>query len=370
MGMKSFGYDLMSRCYTFVRAWFAPQASRVTANLNQIVKKILLTLACSLAGFLTQSSSAAAIAVDADLPGFVPTAAPLTGNLTVGGDGLTPLVERLFTLYRAAHPGVTCTNVQIDDHGELAQLTDGNVLVVGSRVTPTDQEVDAYYAKAEDAPLVIPAGKCNYNVKTGALNALGIAVPQDNPITSLTRGQVDAIFSRSVHGEFPSSITVWGQLGVTGKLAQEPINTYGYSLGSTRTTAFSRQALHNGTLRRGQTAVSAKKLISTFIAADPNGIGYFDTSLPAPGIKVLPISDDSGGEAAAPTVANIQANKYLYYRGNYFFAKAATEDVPMNPLAKEFIRLVLSKEGQVAASEVGIVPLGAREAKALLLLIP
>jgi hypothetical protein len=42
----------------------------------------------------------------------------------------------------------------------------------------------------------------------------------------------------------------------------------------------------------------------------------------------------------------------------------------MNPLAKEFLRLVLSKEGQAAASEVGIVPLSAGETKAMLLLMP
>lgn len=333
------------------------------------MNKISLVLACALSLGFCVSAQPAAIAVDPSVPAFVPAPETLTGTLTVGADGLTPLVTRLFELYRAAHPGVTCTSVAIDDHGELVQLLEGNVLIVASRVPPTDREIDAYYAKTNDAPLVVPAGKCNYDTKSGALNALGICVPKDNPLTSLTRGQVDAIFSRNVHGSYPASITFWGQLGVTGKLAKEPINPYGFSLLSTRTAAFVRQALFGGSLRKEFTPVTNKKLISLFVASDPAGIGFFDTSLGVPGVKVLSISDDAGGEPAAPTLANIQASKYPYYRGNYFYAKAATEDVPMNPLAKEFLRLALSKEGQAAAAEVGIVPLGASEDKAMLDLI-
>jgi len=80
-------------------------------------------------------------------------------------------------------------------------------------------------------------------------------------------------------------------------------------------------------------------------------------------VKVVALADKEGGEYSRGTAEDVSAGRYPYNRYVYFYVRRLPGQ-PVDPFVKEYLRLVLSKEGQqmVAGEANGYVPLNAREA--------
>jgi len=91
---------------------------------------------------------------------------------------------------------------------------------------------------AELAPFVAKFGykPFEYPVAGGSVAALAftdamtVMVHPSNPLAYLSFAQFDAIYSTTRNRGYPDDITTWGQLGVTGILADKPIKLIGVEI--------------------------------------------------------------------------------------------------------------------------------------------
>ncbi len=220
----------------------------------------------------------------------------------------------------------------------------------------------------------VPTG---FSVLTGSYDVIGwqntfaIIVNSANPVTQITMQQLDGIFGSQRaggwvrakwHPEFArgadGDIRTWGRLGLGGKWANQTIDTFGYSLRYQTATEFSDKLLKssdkwNGNLLAfgnfvrpdGTTYLEADQVVD-HVKSDPNGIGYvrYHEDLPA-GVKVLPVARTIQGPYVPLTIETEQDRSYPLW-GDQGFWVSAKPGKPLDPKICEFIRFVLSRNGQ------------------------
>jgi phosphate transport system substrate-binding protein len=196
-----------------------------------------------------------------------------------------------------------------------------------------------------------------------------IAVNLSNPITSISLDQLDAIFS-TTRRRGHADITTWGQLGLAGDWAPRPITLYGIKSGEGQplimgnTAFFVDRVMRGGEFKDGvQRFGNVGKqrswdLEAAAIASDPGGIGPV-TFGSAKDVKLVPISERSGGEAFVGSREEVAAQQYPLSRGVYAFVNRAPHQ-PLAPAVREFLNFLLSREGQqTVASTNDFLPLPA-----------
>ena len=234
-----------------------------------------------------------------------------------------------------------------------------------------------------------------FSVFTGSYNVVGwqnnlvIVVHKDNPITKITMKQLDGIFGSARdggwvgttwHPEFSrgpeGDIRTWGQLGLSGDWADKRINVYGYSLRYATALEFSQKVLQasdkwNGDLRAygnyrrpdGTTYLEADQIID-HLRKDPSGIGYvrFHEGFP-PDIKILAVARSDEGPYVEYSIESLQNRTYPLW-GDQSFWVSVKPGTKMDPKVKEFLRFILSQEGQELVQRDGkYLPLTAEAAR-------
>jgi len=99
------------------------------------------------------------------------------------------------------------------------------------------------------------------------------------------------------------------------------------------------------------------------IAADPYAIGYSGVAYLDAGVKVLPLVAESGDAPQAPTYENVALATYPLSRLTYLNV-AKQPGKPLPPALEEFVRFILSREGQqVVLEHARYIPLRAGQAQ-------
>lgn len=193
-----------------------------------------------------------------------------------------------------------------------------------------------------------------------ALDAVAVYVNRENPAEGLTMEQLDAMFGRDRKRGFPEEITTWGQLGLKGEWAQQPIHRYGRDQRSGTRTFFAQEALLGGELRADirEEVGAASEILA--IARDVLGIGYASIEYQASMVRVLPLAEKAGQPFVAPTAESVAHGTYPLSRPLYLYAKI---DPTAEPEAEvlEFLRFVNSRQGQDMVIKAGVYPLPARQ---------
>jgi phosphate transport system substrate-binding protein len=265
-------------------------------------------------------------------------------------------------------------------------------LGIGRKITFAEQELFERYTDRSPVEIEIATG--SYDVP-GWQPGYGVVVQKDNPLTKITMEQLDGVFGAERAGGWDGTswrpnwargpernIRTWGQLGLTGEWADKPINVYGLTLRYHQATEISDRVLKasdkwNEHLKIYANFVSkAGKLergMNEDLAADKYGIGIVaapTTNLTGgasqPTQKVLAVAAKDGGPYIAYTLDTLQNRTYPLY--DRIFAYADREQgKPMNPAVLEFLRFVLSQEGQAEVMRDGkYLPLTAEVANAQL----
>ncbi len=112
-------------------------------------------------------------------------------------------------------------------------------------------------------------------------------------------------------------------------------------------------AVHEGTIT--ETAAA--------IARDANAIGFGGFEEGGPGIKALAVAREEGGTYYEGTAANASSGRYPLTRYMYIRLNRKPGE-PVPAYIKEFLRYILSREGQEPILYSGYFPLSAVEAKA------
>jgi len=265
-------------------------------------------------------------------------------------------------------------------------------LGIGRKITFPEQELFERYT--DRSPIEIEIATGSYDVP-GWQPGYGVVVQKDNPITHITMEQLDGVFGAERAGGWDGTswrpnwargpeknIRTWGQLGLTGEWADKPINVYGLTLRYHQATEISDRVLKasdkwNERLKIYANFVSKagrlERGMNEDLAADKYGIGIVaapTTNLTGgasqPTQKVLSVAAKDGGPYIPYTLDTLQNRTYPLY--DRIFAYTDREQgKPMNPAVLEFLRFVLSQEGQAEVMRDGkYLPLNAEVANAQL----
>ncbi len=306
-------------------------------------------------------------ALDSALPGYQPRKEKLTGTFKGGAsDVLTVLVQKWIEKFKTFHPEVDLS-ISPPYAGSLGavELVKENLdfVFVSRELKPDD--IRDFRAKFGYDPLSVPVSGGSYR-HFGALDAIGFFVHKDNPIEKLTFDQIDALYSSTRHrGGKP--IRKWGDLGLAGEWADKPIKVYGIKPWN-GFEEFVRQRVLSLGAKRGEWRddIAFEKVVFPMakrVADDRYGIGYSGLAYIDQGVRMLPLVASAGDAPQAPTYENVALATYPLSRLTYFNANKPMGK-PLNPALAEFLRFVLSREGQQVVLDHAIyIPLRSNQAQ-------
>ncbi len=288
------------------------------------------------------------IKVDAALPDYQKVTG-VAGNLSsVGSDTLNNLMTFWAEGFRKKYPNV---NIQIEGKGSSTAppaLIEGTAQIGPMSRAMKKDEIEAFEKKYGFKPTVIGV----------ALDSLAVYVNKDNPVTALSLQEVDAIFSRTRKGGSPREIITWGEAGLKGVWAPQPISLYGRNSASGTYGYFKEKALFKGDFKDTVKEQPGSASVVLSVTEDKAGIGYSGIGYKTSGVKAIALSKAPGGTAYEPTYENVLEKKYPLGRMLYLYVVKKPNE-PLPPLLREFITYVLSKEGQEVVVKDGYLPLPA-----------
>ncbi|BBT19511.1 phosphate ABC transporter substrate-binding protein PstS [Metapseudomonas otitidis] len=313
------------------------------------LKRLMAALTFVAAGVATASAVAA---VDPSIPSYTKTTG-VSGNLSsVGSDTLANLMTLWAEAYKREYPNV---NIQIQAAGSSTAppaLTEGTANLGPMSRKMKDVELQAFEQKYGYKPTAVPV----------AVDALAIFVHKDNPIKGLTMQQVDAIFSANRLCGGKSNIKTWGELGVTGDLADKPIQLFGRNSVSGTYGYFKEEALCKGDFKANVNEQPGSASVVQSISQSLNGIGYSGIGYKTSSVKTVALAKKEGGEFIEDNEQNALNGSYPLSRFLYVYVNKAPNK-PLAPLEAEFIKLVLSQQGQQIVVKDGYIPLPAKVAE-------
>lgn len=306
--------------------------------------------------------------LDPALPAYQPAARKLSGQLSGGSsDVLVDLVGRWIARFREYHPDA---DIRIEPPyagslGTKELIRDSVDFVFVSReLKPED--LAEFSERFGYAPTSIAISGGSYR-HYGFLDALGFFVHPDNPIDKLDFDQIDAIFSRTRH-RGGSAITRWGQLGLSGEWADKPIHAHGIAPWN-GFEEFVRQRVLNHAGGRGEwrDGLALEKVVFPLagnVASDRYALGYSGLAYIDAPVKVLPLRATKNGDYVAPSYEAVATARYPLSRLVYFNFNRKP-GVAADALTEEFLRFILSREGQRVVLDQGIfLPLRATQVDA------
>ena len=283
------------------------------------------------------------VKVDAAIGGYQKTSG-VSGNVTsVGSDTMNNLMTLWAETFKGMYPNV---RVQIEGKGSStapAALIAGTAQFGPMSRAMRATEVDQFERKYGYKPTQI---RTSYD-------ALAVYVNKDNPIEKLSLAQVDAAFSKTRRRGGKNAAT-WGDLGLTGDWAGRPISLYGRNSASGTYGFFKEHALGNGDYKDQVKEQPGSASVVQGVTEDRFGIGYSGIGYRTSGVKVVPLAETTA--VSDGNYADVVAGKYPLNRFLFIYINRAPGK-PLDPLVREFIKFVLSKEGQEVVVKDGYLPL-------------
>jgi phosphate transport system substrate-binding protein len=326
-----------------------------------------------------------AFAQQADLSELAPyrpqqTVSGVIRNFGFGFGGLLKVWEDGF---RKIHPGIS-----FDDHlptsdAAFPALVTGVTDLAPDGGEPAITETLSFFETYGYHATDVTVASGTYDVE-GKSPGIVVFVHPENPLSHLSLNQLDGIFGAERTGGLrgfkwslkdgrgaEQNIRTWGQLGLTGDWADKPIQTYGHAPSGT-SRFFQSKVLHNGDkwnpnyreyVETGSKMISdddhaqaggIRHMLADELANDKYGIAW--TIMPqaskVPELKPLALAAEDGGPYITPSKQSFQRRSYPLVRSLYIYLNRAP-GVAVDPKLKEFLRYVLSRDGQQAVTQNG-----------------
>ena len=244
----------------------------------------------------------------------------IKGSDTLGAKLVPTLAEE----YKAGHPGVSFEIAAEGSTTGIAAITDGTAQIGMSSRRAKPTEMSAAQAKGISMkPTIV------------AYDGIAVVLNANNPVTTLTKRQVEQIFA--------GDITDWSAVGGT----PGAISIYTRNTSSGTYSDFKDLAMKKRDYAGSSQKMAGNEQIVAEVAKNPSGIGYCGLAyMNEPGVKVASI------EGAVPSKASVLAKKYPYARPTFYY----TNGEPTGEAAK-FVDFTLSDAGQKIVSQIGFVPI-------------
>jgi len=338
------------------------------------VLSLLCVLTATASGGRTKSESEPEQRAIAAAPLYAP-AVQVSGTLRLWGHGspkhdfMGRLVDAWIEGFARYQPQVKFENHMYGTASAIGALYTGagDIAILGEEISPaaaTAFEREKHYA---------PTG---IQIATGSLDvnffdyAHMIFVHRDNPLKGLTLAQLDAIFGDE-HRRGTHNIRTWGELGLTGEWADRRIQPYGWQVDVDFALFFREAVLENShrwntdlkefvhVQRPDGSQYDHGQQILDALASDPAGIAISNIRYANAAVRPLALARREGEPYYEPTKTNLIAQTYPLVRIIPAFIDV-TPGQAVDPKVREFLRYILSREGQQAlVHDSGYLPLGA-----------
>jgi phosphate transport system substrate-binding protein len=318
----------------------------------------------AIAGLLltTVSLVAAGLAVDARLPSYEP-GSPVSGEIICAGNHATDDVilawSKKFARY---HPQVS---IRLRDDTQLTTdafdlaIAAGDIDLIPSARELVPSETQRLTKKLGGPPLVVAVATGSYATKSGT-HALAFYVNAANPLERISVAQIREIYAP--HGK----ITKWGQLGLGGEWEGAPIHVFSVPISDPNGNPlgiinYLEKRVFGGQtgLRRSIYQVDSNgpapeqhmlNRIVREVARDRYAIGFSGFAFGASGAKTLAVAETDDGPWYKGTHDEVASRTYPFTRTIYLGVNQPAGK-PLRPAVREFLRFILSREGQQTFTE-------------------
>ena len=275
------------------------------------------------------------------------TASGVSGNLnSIGSDTLNNVMTLWAEKFNKLYP-----NVKIQIEGKGSSTAPPALIAGTAQLGPMSREmkgseIDEFEKKFGYKPTKIRV----------AVDALAVFVNKDNPIACLTMPQVDAAFSKSRRAGYKENVKTWGQLGLTGDWSARPISLFGRNSASGTYGFFKEHVLKNGDYKDEVKEQPGSASVVQGVTVDRFAAGYSGIGYATAGVKAVPISAKAGDKCHPATADEAYSGAYPLARFLYVYVNKAPNK-PLDPLVAEFVKMILSKDGQEVVVKDGYFPM-------------
>jgi phosphate transport system substrate-binding protein len=366
----------MTAGWRFPTFLFVPRGAMNTLKLSSLARRTgklaaSAGIAAALCAFVAPPAFALKYAavehhlkVDPRIPEWKPgevASVPEEAVNLVGADVMDEICLGWAKIYRKAYPRLSVTlDLRSSGSGAPGLISGmGDLAPVGREMLPAEEK--AFVDKFGYEPFRV-------RVATGSVGSLGktatsvIFVDKDNPIKGLSLPELDAIYS-TTRKRGHADIEKWGDLGLTGEWKDRPVHKYGLKSPNGIEWFFKINVLEMGDYKHDIEFVHGRGFTHAFnvaaedMAQHPGGITYALLANVTPNVKVVPLSERDGGPYLAPTLANVYSHKYPLSRYVYIYVNRKP-GTALQPKLKEFLKMVLSRQGQDVVAKEGVyIPL-------------
>ena len=246
-----------------------------------------------------------------------------------GSDTLLPLAQKAAENYSEKNPSAHVTVTGGGSGVGLSSLREGTTdIAMASRRIKFDERVRMQQAGRPVEELTV------------AFDALAVIVHPSNPVSRLTREQLEGIFR--------GKITNWKQVGGEDR----KIVVYSRETSSGTYEFFKESVLKHRNYMPAVLSMPAMGAIIQSVSQTPGAIGYVGLAYLNPEVKALAVSYDGGGSYVAPTFDNARSKSYPIVRPLYFYYTKSNE-AAVRPL----VDYLTSDEGQAMVASIGFIPI-------------
>jgi phosphate transport system substrate-binding protein len=301
---------------------------------------------------VTTGALAATVQLDPGLAAYKAVGG-VSGNLSsIGSDSLNNLMTLWAEAFNKFYPNA---KIQIEGKGSTTAppaLISGTAQLGPMSRPMKGTEIDQFEKKYGYKPTALRT----------SVDALAVFVNKDNPLKCLTVAQADAIFSKSRRQGGKEDIKTWKQLGLTGDWAARPISLYGRNSASGTYGFFKEQTLKNGDFKDEVKEQPGSAAVVQGVTVDRYAIGYSGIGYATAGVRAVPLAEKEGAKCVEAEPDNAYNGSYPLSRFLYVYVNKAPGK-PLDPLTREFVKLIMSKDGQEGVIKDGYFPVPASVAK-------
>jgi len=285
--------------------------------------------------------------LDDQLPVYTPAEGVSGSVKSIGSDTMNNVMTLWGELFMKMYPQTT---VQVDGKGSSTAppaLTEGQSQFGPMSRLMKSAEADRFESVNGYKPTVLRAG----------IDCLAVFVNKDCPLDSVTLDQLEQIFSVA------GSDMTWGDLGVEdSRYRNQPVALYGRNSASGTYGYFKKYALGGHDYKATVKEQPGSSAVIQAVGSDPYSIGYSGIGYATQDVKELRVAPDDESEAVAPTADGAYSGQYPLARFLYVYINH-NPTRELDPLRREFIKLIYSKQGQEAVLKDGYFPIPAAVAR-------
>jgi phosphate transport system substrate-binding protein len=315
-----------------------------------------------------------ALAFVEELPSYRPEEA-VSGKLRIWGHGsfkrdfMGQLLAAWLAEFAKHQPGVAFENRMYGTASAIGALYSGtgDIAILGEEISPAALRAFRRAKGYDPTHVEVANGSVDVNFYDYAHM---IFVHRDNPTKGLTLKQLDAIFGEEGK-RGGGQVRRWGQLGLGRSWADAAITPYGWRTDVDFGLFFRERVLENshrwnGAMREYEhsprpdgTQYDHGQQILDALAADKNGIAISNVRYKHRDVRALPLAWDDKSPFVEASPQTLIDRSYPLVRIIPVYVDVAPGKA-MDPARREFLRFLLSREGQrILIEQSGYLPLSA-----------